>query len=357
MYEAKTYEAIFSEMMNEVRAGYPELDSRAEGVIGIALAPCALELAQAYAEIDTILDESFADTASREFLIRRAAERGIEPTPATYALVKGVFNIDVAVGARFNLDDYNYIVVEKLSAGTYKLECETIGSEPNSHTGTLIPLDYIDGLEAARITEVLIPGEDEEETESLREKYFNSLSSQSFGGNISDYKEKVNELSGVGGCKVYPTWNGGGTVQIQIIDSDYKKPTAELIETVQNQIDPVGHSGDGYGIAPIGHVVTVTGVEETTVNIDSSITYQTGYTFEDIKSYINDAIDAYLLELAKEWDSDISLVVRISQIEYRLLDVIGIVDISATTINGIAENLVLDVNAIPVRGSVNGERS
>lgn len=354
MYEEKTQEAIYEEMMSTVREKYPELDSRAEGVIGIALMPCAIELAQAYAEIDTILDESFADTASREFLIRRAAERGIEPTPATYAIVKGVFNIDVEVGERFTLDDFNYEVIEKISAGTYKLECETIGSEPNSHTGTLIPLDYIDGLETATITEVLIPGEDEEETESLRGKYFNSLSSQSFGGNIADYKEKVNDLSGVGGCKVYPTWNGGGTVKIVIINSSFDKATDDLVSTVQATIDPVQNQGEGYGIAPIGHVVTVASVAETTINVASTITYQTGYSFDSIKSYIEAAIDAYFLELRKEWANESALVVRISQIEYRLLNVTGIVDVSGTTINSEAVNLVLDANNIPVRGIVSG---
>lgn len=354
MYEEKTQDSIYNEMMATVKAKYPELDSRAEGVIGIALMPCAIELAQAYAEIDTILDESFADTASREFLIKRAAERGIEPTPATYAVVKGVFNIDVELGERFTLDDFNYEVIEKISTNTYKLECETIGSEPNSHTGTLIPLDYIDGLETATITEVLIPGEDEEETESIRKKYFNSLSSQSFGGNIADYKEKVNDLSGVGGCKVYPTWNGGGTVKVVIINSDYEKASTELIESVQNDIDPVGHSGEGYGIAPIGHIVTITSVEETMVNISSSITYQSGYSFEAIKSYIEAAIDAYFLELRKTWADEDTLVVRISQIEYRLLNVTGIVDISGTTINGEVVNLVLDKNSTPVRGAVSG---
>ncbi len=354
MYEEKTQEAIYEEMMATIKENYPELDTRAEGILGIALTPCAIELAQAYAEIDTILDESFADTASREFLIRRAAERGIEPTPATYAVVKGVFNIDVTGGESFTLDDFNYEVTEKISTGTYKLECETIGSESNSHTGTLIPLDYIDGLETATITEVLIPGEDEEETESLRTKYFNSLSSQSFGGNIADYKEKVNDLSGVGGCKVYPTWNGGGTVKVVIINSDYEKTSTELIETVQNDIDPVGHSGEGYGFAPIGHVVTVDSVSETLINIVSTITYKEGYSFDAIKSYIEAAIDDYLLELCKAWANESSLVVRISQIEYRLLNVTGIVDITGTTINDEAVNLVLGADYIPVRGTVSG---
>ena len=40
---------------------------------------------------------------------------------------------------------------------------------------------------------------------------FDSMDAQSFGGNVADYKERVNAMNGVGGVKVYPVWNGGGT--------------------------------------------------------------------------------------------------------------------------------------------------
>ena len=44
------------------------------------------------------------------------------------------------------------------------------------------------------ITALLIPGEDEEDTEVFRQRYFNSLNAQAFGGNRIDYIEKVNEM-------------------------------------------------------------------------------------------------------------------------------------------------------------------
>ncbi len=343
-----TYEEILQRMLERVPNN---IDKREGSIIFNALAPAAVELAQMYIEVERILNEGFADTASRKYLIKRAAERGITPEPATAAVVKGEFNIDVPIGSRFSLDDLNYVVVEKISKGVFKLQCETIGSKPNSYLGTLIPIDYIDGLTNAEVTEILIPGEDEEETEVFRERYFQSFDPQSYGGNIADYKQKTKSIPGVGSVKVYPVWNGGGTVKLVIIDSEYQKPSSELVDQVQTLIDPVQNQGQGLGIAPIGHVVTVEGVKERVVNISTNITYQQGWQWEDIKPYIEEAIDEYFLELIKEWE-DVDIIIRISQIETRILGIEGVIDVGNTEINGIAENLVLESDEIPVRGEI-----
>ena len=50
-----------------------------------------------------------------------------------------------------------------------------------------IPIEYIEGLTEAKLTEILIPGEDEEETEKFRKRYLESFEPQAFGGNIKDY--------------------------------------------------------------------------------------------------------------------------------------------------------------------------
>lgn len=354
MYEAITYELILQRMIDRVLAQNPNIDTREGSIIYNALAPAAVELQNMYIQLDTILNESFADTQTRDYLIKRCAERGIIPEPATKAILKGEFNIDVPIGSRFSLDMLNYIVIEKISDGIFKLECETPGSEGNQQFGTLIPIDYIEGLTSAELTELLIPGEDEEDTESLRERYFNSLESQSFGGNIADYKEKTKQLPGVGGVKVYPVWNGGGTVKLVIIDSTYNVPSSTLIDAVQTAVDPIQNQGKGVGFAPIGHVVTVEGVSATTININTNITYQEGWTWADIEPYVHKAIDDYFFELASSWENENNLIVRISQIETRILNIAGVVDIEDTTINGQAQNFVLGADNIPVRGEVIG---
>jgi len=350
MYEDVTYEVILQRMLDAVPN---TVDKREGSIIYNALAPAAVELQNMYIELDVILDESFADTQSRTYLIKRAAERGITPDPATKAVVKGVFNMDVAIGSRFSLDDLNYVVTEQITTGEFKLECETEGEDGNQ-LGTIIPIDYIAGLTSSEITEILIPGEDEEDTEALRQRYFDSLESQSYGGNVADYKEKTMAQAGVGGVKVYPVWNGGGTVKLVIMDSTFGVPTSTLIDSVQTAADPVVNAGQGEGFAPIGHVVTVAGVTSTTVDIATTVTYQDGWSWVDVESYVQAAIDNYFEELAATWDDETNLIVRISQIETRLLNLQGIVDISGTTINTLAQNLVLGADSIPLRGVVSG---
>ena len=180
-----TFENILKSMLSNVPSSF---DKREGSIIYDALAPAAAELAQLYIDLDFTLKETFADTSDREYLIMRAAERGFEPYSATFAIAKGVFNIEVPIGSRFSIDVFNYTVTEVISGEeySYKLACETAGSEPNGYTGQLIPVDYIKGLTQAEITEILIPGEDEEETESFRQRYLNSFDSQAFGGNIQE---------------------------------------------------------------------------------------------------------------------------------------------------------------------------
>lgn len=351
MYEEITFESILQRMLDRI----PEsMDKREGSVIYDALAPAAAELMMIYIELNSILSESFADTASLEYLIRRASERGIVQEKATRAVRQGEFNIDVPIGSRYSLNLLNYAVVEKIQPCIYKLECETAGAVGNRESGALIPIEHIDGLQTAVLTDVLIPGEDDEDVEHLRERYFDSISSQAYGGNIADYKAKVRAIPGVGGVKVIPVWNGGGTVKLTIIDGSYNVPSDELVETVQTAIDPVGHSGEGYGAAPIGHVVTVEAVTGVTINISTNITYKSGWSWNACASLIGGAVDEFFTEMSEEWESSEQLIVRISQLESKILDCEGVLDIANTTLNGSSTNLYLESHEIPLRGTING---
>lgn len=345
MYEAMTYEVIMQQMLDRVPDTF---DKREGSIIYDALAPAAAELAQLYIELDVVLNQTFADTATDEYLDKRCSERGLVRESATYAVVQGEFTptgIDV-IGQRFNCGEFNYEVTAKTdTAGVYQLTCESAGTEPNGATGQLIPINYISGLESAAITAILIPGEDIEDDDSLRERYFNSLNSQAFGGNVADYKEKTQAIDGVGGVKVTPVWNGGGTVRLTIIASDWTVPTDTLIEKVQSTMD---------AIAPIGHVVTVDGVAAKTVNITTEITYQDGWDWESAGTYIESAIDEYFQSLAEVWDESTNLVVRVSGIEQKILACAGVLDVQNTILNDASGNLQLGEYEIPVRGDIVG---
>ena len=401
MYEAQTYESILARMLQKALSINSNLDTREGSLVWYGDAPAAVELQNLYIALDTVLNETFADTATRPYLILRAAERGLSPQPASPAILQMAITpttLFLPLNTRFSIGELNYYVSADRGSGNYELTCETAGEAGNNYTGTVIPIEYVDGLETCTITSVLVPGEDEEDTELFRQRYLNSLNAQAFGGNQIDYIEKVNAIPGVGGVKVYRAWNGdlkpanmippkeaeawieglsgvpepvklwldtvyaaaknnmftvGGTVKLVVINSTFTVPSPTLVEQVQTAVDPLQNAGEGVGIAPIGHVVRVEGVQEETVDLGFALYYQRGWSWEDVSGYVTEAINGYFLELAQSWaDQDEALVVRISQIESRLLGITGILDIANTTINEKAANHTLALDHIPVLGSL-----
>lgn len=355
MYEDQTFERILQRSLERVGV---DVDKREGSLIMNAIAPVSAEHANIYILLDGIITDGYADTATREYLIKRCRERGIEPHAATNAVLKGKFNMEIPIGSRFNLEELNYVAIELIESAEeetvtyyyYQMRCETSGTEGNKYFGELSSIDYIHKDLEGSLVELLIPAEDEEDTEILRNRYLSSFASSPFGGNKQDYKDKTNSLDGVGGTVVIPVWNGGGTVKLIIIDSEYHVASEELVAAVQEAIDP-DPQGTGSGIAPIGHTVTVVSAEAFAVDVSCNITLVEGYQLVTVKTKIKEALEAYFLDMRKAWENG-GLVVRISQIENRILGVDGVLDVINTTANGSTENLVLEVDQLPIMGEL-----
>ena len=395
MYENQTYEVILERMMNRVS---DKLDKRPSSPVYDLHSSTAIEFQNLYIELEYLIKNSYGDTAAREFLILLAKDRGLSLEPATKAILQGEFtptNINV-IGKRFNINEINYVVIEQIEPGTYKVQCETEGVAGNRYLGQMIPMEYIDGLQTAS---VLIPGEDEEDTEVFRQRYFDSFNEQSFGGNRAAYIETVKKIDGVGNLKVTRVWNGdirpadmipstkvtswynsvisgldaevatwlsavymasfekkltvGGTVLITVVNSlDFGEASTVLLNKIQEELDPVENAGEGYGLAPIGHVVSVKSAEPVQSYITTTVTFDEGYNWSNTKTEIEEAVGAYLLELRKAWADNTSTIVRVSQIETRILSVKGVLDVANTKINGSTSNLTLTKYQIPALGGV-----
>lgn len=352
MYESQTYEEILARSLGRVATN---VDKREGSLTMNAIASVSAEHANIYILLDSIIRNGYVDTADiREYVVYRCKERGINPYEATQATLKGKFNMEVPLGSRFSHDELNYAVRAFMEAKDgyyyYQMECETAGEIGNLSFGELTPIEYIDKNLEGELTELLIPAEDEESLESLKERYFGSFDSNPFGGNKQDYKDKVKALDGVGGCIVIPVWNGGGTVKILIIDSAYNVATPTLVASVQEQVDPAPQ-GEGIGIAPIGHTVTIATPNELTVNIQAKITLISGYNWDTMLPRITETLEAYFLELRRGWEDE-NVVVRISQIENRILNLEGVLDIADTKLNGEPNNLIVAQEDLPVLGGV-----
>ena len=398
MFEDKKYPALMQSALTRLPAS---MDKREGSMLWDGVAPAMAEVALLYLGLDFVLQATYISTAPREYLIKRAAERGLSPKPASAAHFRAEFDAEVPVGARFSCEDLNFVVTAKTTNG-WEAVCETPGSLANSYAGQMIPIDYIDGLTRAELVELLIPGDDEEETEAFRQRVLDSLQAQAFGGNQTDYRAQVMAIPGVGGVKVRPVWNGhirpaellpnaaaqawyaanidslpadaaawlqavytaaaeklltvGGAVKLVLLSADNTAPTLELINLVQEIIDPEQNTGEGLGLAPIGHVVKVEGVQDEPVDVELHLTYLPGWDWAAAQSYVLAVIDEYFADLAASWPEIDFLTVRISQIESRILAGCAamVIDCGGTKINGREANLQLGADSIPQRGVVNG---
>lgn len=364
MYEDQTESVVENRMLSRVSNS---VDKRQGSIIYDATMSTAVEVMLLYAVADFILKNSFGDTADREYLVERAKERGLAPDAATYAYVQIESHPEdcvLPIGSRYSVDELNYVVTKRLTAdgNTYMARCETAGTVGNKTNGKAIPIDHVTGLQYAEITAVLVPGEDEEDTEVFRQRYLKTYETQAYGGNITDYQEKVGKIDGVGGVKVYPIWNGGGTVKVVFSTSENKVPSSEFVSEVQEALDPIPYAQHGVGIAPIGHRVTVQGVAESSVSIGLNINFLGTDTYDTCADDIKATIQSYFDELNADWQAtevvttsryeNRGLVIRISQLESRLLARPYVSDIGHTTLNGSESNLELADDALATVGTV-----
>jgi len=368
----------FKYLMESALDNVPDsLDKREGSIIYDALAPACYELAEYYMELKKILENTFASTASNEYLDLRAAEQGLERYAASYAVKRGDFLTSsgnpavIPIGSRFSVIsdtlNLNYTVTEayldefgEVVPGAYRMTCEEIGTQGNSYTGPLIPITFIPNLKTATLSDLLVPARDEETDDELRDRYFLTVNDKPFGGNLAQYDDVLKGIDGVGEVQIYPVWNGGGSVKLSVIDAEYNIITNDFITTLQNMIDPTPQ-GTGLGLAPIGHTVTVTTPTEKTIDITATVVLESGYTLGQVTPLIEEAIESYLLGLREIWGiaddlNNYALAVYIARINAAVLGVAGIANITGTTINGLASDLTLTQDAttqeLPVLGTV-----
>jgi len=343
LFEDQTFETILERMLNRVS---DSLDKREGSVIYTALAPIALELAQIYTDLDVFLNLTFARTADGEFLTYRTAESGVNRRPATPAVRKGVFDAPVPIGSRFSGGDVIYIVTEHIEGNEYRLEAETPGTIGNQYFGDLLPIDYIEGLTSATLEDVLIPGEDEESDEALYDRYLKEINATRYGGNVDHYHEWISAIPGVGRFKIQPLWNGRGTVRAIITDANNNVPSQELVDLVQNTLDPY-QDAMGTGLVPIGHVFTAVGAVPKVVNIEMTIVFEEGYGPSDIQEDVERIIDEYFSEI-----NFVNTTVRQAILLSRIVNLEPVKDVLELLLNGVDGNITLAEDEIAQRGVV-----
>ena len=366
-----TYQNLRQEMLDRVPDTY---DKRDTAPIPTAISPAAYALAGFYLSLDQVQRAAFIQTAVGESLDMLAVIGGLTRYPASAAVRLGIFNTAVPIGARFStINGTNSINFAVTAAATvsepeegftyYQLTAETAGTIGNEYTGPILPITTIPGLTSAQITDILVPGDDTETDDAFRERLIEALNNRPFGGNIADYRQNVLAIDGVGGVQVYPTWNGGGTVKLSVLGADFLPASPTLVENVQNAIDPPPNQGLGLGLAPIGAKVTVAAPTELTVNVSATLMLAAGYAIGQVQEPVEQAIEAYLLSVRQEWDTNTSSTavsyaadVYVARITAAIVGVTGVVNATNVQLNGGTADLILtetgETQQVPVIGTV-----
>lgn len=364
-FSKDTYQNLLQAMLDRIPDTY---DKRDTSPIPTALGPAAWLLEGFYLSLNQVQLTGFVQTATGQSLDYLAVIAGLTRYPASAAVRLGVFNTAVPIGSRFSTingtDSINFIVTAATdTANQYQLTAETTGSIGNDYTGPILPITAIPGLTSAQITDILVPGDDEETDDALRERLITSLNDRPFGGNIASYRENILAIDGVGGVQIYPTWNGGGTVKCSILGADFLPASAELVENVQNAIDPPPNQGLGLGLAPIGAAVTVVSPSALTVNVSATVTLASGYAIGQVQQPIEEAVEAYLLSVRQNWDTNTSdnnvayaADVYLARVTAAIVGVAGVVNATGVQLNGGTDDLILTEDGtaqqVPVLGTV-----
>ncbi|WMJ80998.1 baseplate J/gp47 family protein [Clostridium sp. MB40-C1] len=312
-------------------------------------AALAIELEDKYKDLYAILDKYFVDTSSGEFLRRKAEERGVywkTPTKATTTvIVTGGEGAKIVKGDKVASDTVNFTFLEdKIIDSEGKIEvkviCEEYGSIGN------VPVDSIKyfpitlkGLTSVTNQNPVTNGYDGETDEELRQRYYDKVRTPATSGNKYHFRNWAKEVTGVGDARVFPLWNGNGTVKVVIINSNKKGADKELIDKVFNHIEEN---------RPIGAEVTVISANEDSIDIKVSLVVDTkNYNIENVKEDIISSITEYLKEIAF-----IGNYVSYAKIGSLIYNTKGVIDYSNLKLNDKTANITIGDEEVAVLGGV-----
>lgn len=345
------FNSILARLLDNVDDG---LDKREGSIIYDALAPAAAELAQCYITLDIYKEQTYLLTALGENLDNRVIEVGLTRIQATPSQV--IINIydnnntlmDVDLGSRFSAPNeyggYNYKLITRQSTGVYIAECETEGIVGNTYIGDLLPLQSINNLGNATITSIYKPGEDTEDDETLRARALLKVNQEAFAGNKAAYRQMCIEIDGVEDCKVFPVWNGGGTVKLALTGPNHTLLSQSAVEAIQEMIDPTPQ-GTGIGLAPIGHTVTVVTPTQQDIDISATLTLESGSTIQQLQNAIEEQIGNYIYQVQSNFiDNDI-LIIYLAKVSAAILNVKEVKNVSNLKINNSASDYTIDNSA------------
>ncbi len=273
--QEQTEENILSRMLDKVPS---DIDKSEGSFIWDAQAPVAFMLSEAALWAQELLRRGFASTAASDDarfrsaeLDLRTAEHGITRREAVastgHVLFKGKPGTKVPAGTfvATPADDVSgelavefvttqAALLDENGTASAAIRAVTAGKNGNVSAGVIqVMFSSVSGIASVTNPEPTRSGADTESDQSLLERFYAKVRSQGTSGNKAQYMLWANEIAGVGGVEVVPLWQGPGTVGLYLLDTDKRAASADIVEAVQQHIDPT-RDGQGEGLARRGRL-------------------------------------------------------------------------------------------------------
>lgn len=344
----RTPEEIKAEIFSDIKGDW---DTREGSFADDMIGPVVLEMSKTEESLRAQRYMIWVDETSGPYLDLAAEDIGIEPRKAgTYAdtvlEVKGDSGFVVKKGTAFVTEQALMFYVREDTALSKDGEAfvDVIAAETGAKYNVAENRILFQFVNSSQITSVTNPykavgGSDPESDTALYKRIVQARQKPSTSGNKYDYERWALEVPGVGAARVFPIWNGRGTVKVLIANEDKQPVSTKILE------DCFDHIADEM---PIGGIdLTVSTPEEMVINVSGSVNLQSGYEIS--------AVTEELKKRLAEHFSDVSLrefpIVH-NYICALIIGIDGVQNYTEVTMNGHRDDIMLSADEIPVVGEV-----
>lgn len=299
------------------------------------------------------LDTCTGDILDEYMKMRGLKRNPAKPTSAQYYVE--IVGIPPKIGALMTCQGHFFKLSKSVDGEHYVIVSEEKGTALNDlQAGTpVIPDIDVDNLIRVTLQKLAVPGQGEEDDALARLRLQNKMSGPDENGNKSQVRTWCESVEGVGKARVIPLWEGANTVAGVIIGEGGTVPAPEVVERVQEYVDPEA-SGMGEGVATIGQFFTALAAEPVTINVSVMIVKDSDATFDEIKEEFTESLKEYFAGIAMSDypSSDATMKARYSRIGALLSGIDAVVDYENLEINDGLDNISLNIYQIPVVGEV-----
>lgn len=343
MYEHITSESIQSAILAQVSA----FDTQEGSFARTLIAPAAYEMWKVYTALEGIPSMLFPDENSGVYIDKKCADYGLSRKPGTAASAavefSGPAGLVVPAGKVFlTAGGLRYLLSEtvtlgKNGKGSGTLIAESEGSAYNTDTGE-IAVQQVNLPGLTFTAGAASGGVDEESDAALCQRLYEHLQRPATSGNVNEYLAWAKSVPGVGEARVFPLWNGAGTVKVVVCSEDKKPVDKAVTDACAAYIESV---------RPIGAAVTVASAAAKAVTVSAAVQLDGSVTLGAVKEAFQAALTDHLQSIAFK-----KSVVVYARLGFLLLDIDGVQDYQNLTLNGSAANLTLADNEVPVLSEV-----